>query len=743
MISNSAREIQAEEGLGGARYRPPALRPAQGVNDNTNNGLLYDKGGGGGGNNTSTGGQTQATSLRPTLTPIDDTSNHAASSFALPPSYRRARAGTLPSNVQLAAQNYASQGTAAVPTGVGAGIGAGAGIGGHGQYASPDPTSLASSPLTTVPPPSILSAGGGSGVARPSLRHAASAAPASASSLANNSNITNSSSLNTGLGGAYASAQGINNTPGVGVGGERTSRLRSGSLTLPTGGLTDAFGPSIFSSSWLSSSGAGGPGGRGERDPGFGTLDELRSLASGDSQAGEEYDVHTVHTLDYLGLDDDGRRGSALGERGVNGVMHRGQQQHRDSIVSGSGAPRMVEMRDPNQASSASISNRHRANTVANPYRRTSARASRITEPTHDEDELEYSSGANDYEQSHSRSTNALGVPVTSYSRQRIDSYDGSGYVSANSSSNNLSGNEQQGQSPYVARGFPKSTAEQLASSARTRSTSLGTTDEQSVRRRVNNITMMEETPVSAGGTYSPYRPGSGAQQQDYTDVPVLQQPQYNVLHQQQQQQQSQGSGVPTNPLLSRHLHIDTMTNVNNAQQQLTAHLGHQQQQTPTRGTSSPSVRFPTSTIDQLGSAGGMRGSPGGGQLNVHSGGGVGHRDGRAVSPKDGALTGSGAGSGTGQGQSQIQTPSRSLWIGNLDSSVSGEDLARAFAPYGAIESFRLLPEKVCFIKMLCGLAVPNRGLDFVSLDTRLLNRNVGSSTLSTSPTLFARRTTS
>jgi RNA recognition motif. (a.k.a. RRM, RBD, or RNP domain) len=43
----------------------------------------------------------------------------------------------------------------------------------------------------------------------------------------------------------------------------------------------------------------------------------------------------------------------------------------------------------------------------------------------------------------------------------------------------------------------------------------------------------------------------------------------------------------------------------------------------------------------------------------------------------------------------QIQTPMRSLWIGNLDSSVTSEQLIHVFAPCGAIESLRLLPEKV------------------------------------------------
>ena len=48
----------------------------------------------------------------------------------------------------------------------------------------------------------------------------------------------------------------------------------------------------------------------------------------------------------------------------------------------------------------------------------------------------------------------------------------------------------------------------------------------------------------------------------------------------------------------------------------------------------------------------------------------------------------------------QIQTPSRSLWIGNLDSTVTSEQLIHVFAPYGAIESLRLLPEKVCLSLM-------------------------------------------
>ncbi|PWN50480.1 hypothetical protein IE53DRAFT_368869 [Violaceomyces palustris] len=40
--------------------------------------------------------------------------------------------------------------------------------------------------------------------------------------------------------------------------------------------------------------------------------------------------------------------------------------------------------------------------------------------------------------------------------------------------------------------------------------------------------------------------------------------------------------------------------------------------------------------------------------------------------------------------------PSRSLWIGGLDAATTAQELMHVFAPYGAIESLRLLPEKEC-----------------------------------------------
>ncbi|KAL1411888.1 hypothetical protein Q8F55_002871 [Vanrija albida] len=49
-----------------------------------------------------------------------------------------------------------------------------------------------------------------------------------------------------------------------------------------------------------------------------------------------------------------------------------------------------------------------------------------------------------------------------------------------------------------------------------------------------------------------------------------------------------------------------------------------------------------------------------------------------------------------GAGASTPQVPTRSLWIGNLDVNATSEALLRVFAPYGAIESLRMLPEKTC-----------------------------------------------
>lgn len=171
---------------------------------------------------------------------------------------------------------------------------------------------------------------------------------------------------------------------------ERQSRLRSGSLTLPTGGLSNAFGPSIFSSSWLSTTNGTGNN--------FSVLDELRSVTSADSGA-DDFDVHT---LDYLGLDD----------------------SHRPPP-----AATISELRNQAQAAIAgNLANpaRTRASTVSNPYRSRPVANSLLSTPAAEEEEEYFV-----------ESYDTLG-----YDRQHLDAYGAS----------NLQGDF--GQSSYLAQGF-------------------------------------------------------------------------------------------------------------------------------------------------------------------------------------------------------------------------------------------------------------------------------------------------
>jgi protein JSN1 len=302
-----AREPQAEERLGG-RYRPPALRALA-------------------------SGGSPPNEVSPSVTTPGDGSTLPPTNY--PPGFRRARAGTLPSNVQLAAQRFAAASNTV----------------GNTSASTESLIEQSQRQISATPTSSLATP------VRPGLRHSTSVASSVASSA-----VT-----------------------------ERNSRLRSGSLTLPTGGLSNAFGPSIFSSSWLSSTNGS--------NSGFPVLDELRSVTSADSGA-DDFDVHT---LDYLGLDD----------------------SHRPPP-----AATISELR--NQAQAAIAGNlagnpsRLRASTVSNPYRsRPSASGSLLSTPTADEEE-EYFDNYDDH----------------SYHRQRLNSYETS------------VPDDSYASSPYVAKGF-------------------------------------------------------------------------------------------------------------------------------------------------------------------------------------------------------------------------------------------------------------------------------------------------
>lgn len=252
------RELQQAESLG-ARYRPPALR-------------ALASGG-------SPPGENQSSVT---------TQGDPLSSTNFPPGFRRPRAGTLPSNVQLAASRMVTSTDSLVDQ----------------SQRQPPPTNIAPQP-TSIP--------------RPVLRHSSTTVvqPAPAPALT-----------------------------------ERNSRLRSGSLTLPSGGLSNPFGSSIFASSWLPSNNSSGSG--------FSVLEELRSVTSADSGA-DEFDVPT---LDYLGLDDTQRPPPAA---------------------------TISELRNQAQAAIAgNLANpsRMRASTVSNPYRsRPGGSTSLLPTPSADEEE--------------------------------------------------------------------------------------------------------------------------------------------------------------------------------------------------------------------------------------------------------------------------------------------------------------------------------------------------------------------
>lgn len=259
----SARELQADERLS-SRYIPPALRAMASGGSPSND--------------------VSPSSLAPAdVSPLPPSN--------LPPGFRRARAGTLPSNVQLAAaQRYAANETL------------------------PDLTTTTDSYLERQASQTSISTSTANllTATRPGLRHSSSIASSAASSA-----VT-----------------------------ERNSRLRSGSLTLPSSGLSNAFGgSSIFSTSWLSGNQ------NGSNLPG---LDEIQSVTSMDSPA------DNFQTLDYLGLDDNIRNPPPA-------------------------AATLSELRSQAQAA---IAGRLRSQTVSNPYRLRGATVSSSLLPTPNADDM-------------------------------------------------------------------------------------------------------------------------------------------------------------------------------------------------------------------------------------------------------------------------------------------------------------------------------------------------------------------
>ncbi|KAF9227976.1 hypothetical protein BS17DRAFT_774557 [Gyrodon lividus] len=591
-FAKRAREIQAEERLG--RYRPPALR-----------------------------------ALAPSGSPPNDLTSNLASqgdiagtpASAYPPGFRRARAGTLPSDVHLAAQRFAATSNILGST-------------------TPSTESFAEQlqqRQNANTPPSLVVV-----PSRPGLRHSATT-------------VTPATTASTPVGAV-----------------ERNSRLRSGSLTLPSSGLSNPFGPSIFSSSWLSSTNGTGSS--------FPVLDELRSVTSADSA--DDFDVHT---LDYLGLDDG----------------------HRPPP-----AATISELRTQAQAAIAgNLANppRLRASTVSNPYRaRSSAATSLLPTPSADDDEEFF----DNYE------TQQL------YDRQRLSSYDGS-----ISDANLL-------HSSYVAKGFKQTDHLAAASglASRPRAISVGTLDDpvRSLQRRAT--TSEVQSPYlndlgSATGSLTGLTGPAGILKSDaklasrnassatvhFPNGEVSRASAYLVAPNSQGRAVSPKSEAHNNSQIqtpTRSLWIGNLDSAVTSEQLIHVFAPYGAIESlrllPEKECGfvnfvdqADAIRAKDDVLNRLG---GNIGMPNGQTVRI----GFGKADSAPVAPAKGStVTSSGATSpnslsksaspGLGGLDAQLQsTPTRALWIGSIPSTTTPATILNVFSPYGPIESARVLTHKNC-----------------------------------------------
>ncbi|GLB35351.1 putative RNA recognition motif containing protein [Lyophyllum shimeji] len=582
------RAREAEERLGG-RYRPPALRAL------------------------ASGGSPPNDQSSSVTTPVDGS---VLPPTNYPPGFRRARAGTLPSNVQLAAQRFAAASSTLGST-----------------PASTDNLTDQVQRQASGPLPSIAAP------ARPSLRHATSVASTAASSA-----VT-----------------------------ERNSRLRSGSLTLPTGGLSNAFGPSIFSSSWLSSTNGSGNS--------FPVLDELRSVTSADSGA-DDFDVHT---LDYLGLDDYRTPPAAT----ISELRTQAQAAIAGNLA---GNP-----------------SRMRASTVSNPYRsRTSAGGSLLATPAAEEEE-EYFDNYDDH-----------------VYRQRINTYETStadgGFSS--SSAYMLKGFKSTDHLAVRPRAISVGTLDDPMRPMQRRATTAADTHpyineltqpSASLSMANNNLggpagILKSITTSRAGGSPSVHFPGGD------TITPGRGASAYLIAPSSQNRSISPKSEGPSSQTQTptRSLWIGNLDSAVTSEQLIHVFAPYGAIESlrllPEKECGfvnfvdqADAIRAKDDVLNRLGGSIGM---PNGQTVRI----GFGKADSAPVAPAKGTPTSpgptspgagpgktAGSNSGAGSMDAQLQsTPTRALWIGSIPSTTTPATILSVFSPYGPIESARVLTHKNC-----------------------------------------------
>ncbi|KAF8160597.1 pumilio/RRM domain-containing protein [Pholiota molesta] len=577
-FAKRARELQSAEALGG-RYRPPALRALA-------------------------SGGSPPNDAAPSITIPGDGSTLPPTNY--PPGFRRARAGTLPSNVQLAAQRFAATTTT-------------------------DPLMDQLQRQTPVAPIPSLAA-----PARPGLRHAVtthSTTPAVAPPVAPSA-VT-----------------------------ERHNRLRSGSLTLPTGGLSNAFGPSIFSSSWLSTTNSNASG--------FSVLDELRSVTSADSGA-DDFDVHT---LDYLGLDD----------------------SHRPPP-----AATLSELRNQAQAAIAgNLANpaRTRANTVSNPYRiRPSVTGSLLSTPAAEEEEEYF---VDNYD--------------IGYDRQQLGAYDignsqgdygQSSYLAKNYKTTDHFANNRPRAISVGILDDPMRTLQRRATTSETHSY-LSELQHPSANISISNsignpssILKTEKLAPRSGVSPSVHFPTSG-------DLPIGRGASAYLLapntHNRSVSPKSEG---PSTQLQTptRSLWIGNLDSAVTSEQLIHVFAPYGAIESlrllPEKECGfvnfvdqADAIRAKEDVLNRLG---GNIGMPNGQTVRI----GFGKADSApswAYIPWHYGAKSAGSNSGIGSMDAQLQsTPTRALWIGSIPSSTTPATILSVFSPYGPIESARVLTHKNC-----------------------------------------------
>ncbi|KAF8633732.1 hypothetical protein AX17_004388 [Amanita inopinata Kibby_2008] len=584
-FAKRARELQAE-GLSG-RYRPPALRALAG-------GSPPNEG-------------------SPSMTTPGDGSTLPSSNY--PPGFRRARAGTLPSNVQLAAQRFAAaSGTlASTPAST-------------ESLLDQSQRQLASTPSATLAPSS-----------RPSLRHS-------------NTSVTPSLTSSTMS--------------------ERNSRLRSGSLTLPPGGIPNAFGSSIFSASWLSSTNSSSNG--------FPVLEELRSVTSADS-VGDEFE----HTLNYLGLNDHEPAPAAT----ITELRNQAQ-----AVIAG------------NLAGSHS---RLRASTVSDPYRTRHTASSLLSTPAADGKE-EYFDSYDDH----------------IYGRQHLNIFDGSLPENIYAAPTLMAKGFKQSEHlsvPVRPRAIsvgtlddPMRTLQRRTAVAPTDSHSYinELTSHSSALSSVSNppgILKIEKPSSSRTGTSNVHFPNG--------DVPIGRGASaYLVAPASQNRSVSPKSETPASQIQTptRSLWIGNLDSAVTSEQLIHVFAPYGAIESlrllPEKECGfvnfvdqADAIRAKEDVLNRLG---GNIGMPNGQTVRI----GFGKADSAPVAPAKGnpvspgptspnGITGKSTGNNASSNplDAQLQsTPTRALWIGSIPSTTTPATILSVFSPYGPIESARVLTHKNC-----------------------------------------------